>query len=92
MRFNFESPVVDFVGNPILDNGKPVLLRDTIISALLVAEQEMEPHKKFYRYMLAQKVFKGDEVSVEDVAEIKAAIGKHGVPMVVGQVWQLLEA
>lgn len=92
MQFNFEAPITDFIGNPITDGGKQVLLRDTIVSALLAAEQDMEPHKKFYRYMLAQKVFKSEDLSVEDVAEIKAAVGKHGVPMVVGQVWKLLEA
>ena len=47
---------------------------------------------KVKRYDLAIRVIKGKHsLTAEDISEIKAAIGRHYAPIIVGQAWRMLD-
>ena len=53
----------------------------------------MAGEEKLKRYKLAMLIYDNDapELSIEDLAKIKELVGKAYVPLIVGQVWSMLE-
>ncbi|MCD6262343.1 MAG: hypothetical protein J7J52_04905 [Deltaproteobacteria bacterium] len=95
MIVNMSAELKTLDGEPLIDAGKPVTLKDVSVNALL-AQQERETldaKEKLARYELALKVNKGGdvEVTVEEIAKIKDCVGKVYPTLVVGQVFHLLE-
>ena len=86
-------------GNPLQkqDGAGDLLLKDVMIAALLSvlpADRDMSGIKKFELGDLAARIYAdGDEVemSVEEVALVKARIGDLYVPAVVRPAWKILE-
>lgn len=60
--------------------------------ALADSDKDMSGETKVKRYDLAIRVVRGETaLKAEDIAIIKAAIGKHYTPLIVGQAWKLLD-
>ncbi|RLC69388.1 MAG: hypothetical protein DRI81_20535 [Chloroflexi bacterium] len=54
---------------------------------------EPTPQEKFNRYQLAQKLQQSDVVDLkaEEIAKLKALVGKMWGPIQVGQAWNMLD-
>lgn len=86
-------PVKDENGSFVLEY-KPVILSGICINALLSVNQQanVSGEEKLKRYQLAIKVKNGKgEVSAEEISLIKKLVGEVFSPLVVGQVWEMLE-
>ena len=104
MKINFDSRFVDLDGNEIkdrkvgLDGGiteAVTTLGKVAANALLAltdADKDMTGETKVKRYDLAMRIIKGDVLlKAEEISDIKAAIGKHYAPLIVGQAWRMLD-
>lgn len=104
MKINFDSNFKDLDGNEVKDrqvglDGKitesVATLGRVAANALLAitdADRDMTGEIKVKRYDLAMRVIRGDiSLKAEEVADIKAAIGKHYSPLIVGQAWRMLD-
>lgn len=104
-QINFDQPINTIYGKQMQGpNQEPATLRTLCIEAVLGVfqdEQNLSGGKKLKRYLLAQKIQsvkselaegeKAVEMNIEDLAEIKACVGKMYGPAVVGPVFQMLE-
>lgn len=92
MKVNFDSVLVDLDGEPIVERGEEIMLKKVCINALLNPEQE-EGAVKAEKYVLALDINKGGEreLKSEDIVLIKKCVGKAFGPIIVGQVFDLLE-
>lgn len=91
---NFDSTLKTLDGQDALDNGNPVILRNLVTSALLNgADEKTPPGEKVERYSLAVKLNEGGDQSLtpEQIVLIKGAVGKLYTPIVVGQLFELLD-
>lgn len=60
--------------------------------AMTDADKDMTGETKVKRYDLAMRIVKGEaSLKAEEIADIKAAIGKHYTPLIVGQAWKMLD-
>ena len=98
MKRNFNVALQTLEGEPVIDEGKQVQLKAVAINALLATyqdEQNLDGNEKLRRYKLAQAISAangGDaDLSLEDATLLKNLIGKGFPPLVVGQVFALLE-
>lgn len=78
--------------------GEPMTAKRVACDALLMQhqdEQNMAGTEKVRRFKLAQKIFEADgdiDITSEDVTLIKNAVTKSFTPLVVGQLYALLES
>lgn len=96
MKINFSAPILDLDGTPMTEDGKPVSLSTLACRALLAVfpdEQALGGDTKINRYRIALKVNEGgeQELIAEDVASLKALIGKAYGPLAVGRAYAILE-
>lgn len=93
MKFAWDTNLVDFSGNTILDeNTQPILLKTLVVQALMAMDKkETTGADKFRRYQLAVKVHKEEEIDVTEAALIKDVVGNVLAPLPVGRIWELLE-
>lgn len=104
MKIDFEAKLLDMDGKPMKErqagpDGKVVEIEATLgrvaANALLAMGDEdkgLTGEQKAKRYELAMKVIKGSQsLKVEEITEIKATIGRHYAPIVVGQAWKMLD-
>ncbi len=90
MRFNFHGKVVrDLLqpdGPPLLNNGKPVLILNACIGALLAANPS-DPAEKLVLYNLSKRLLSGDyELLADDVRRIVNNTSIAYRVMIAGQV------
>ena len=90
-----DKPVFDDAGKVTSTIKEPVLLGKLCKSALLQANEEDKADEKVTRFELSLRLSmaKGDDIDLEaeDVTLIKKLVGKMYAPLVVGQVYRLLE-
>lgn len=100
MKIDVTQPIVDLSGRPVpegAEEGSPVLtLRSAIVTALLTpfkGDETMEGPAKLKHFLLAQRVHGDDapDLKAEDIALIKARIGKGYAALVVGRAFELLD-
>ena len=81
-------------------DGRPLLLKDVCVTALLTPNQQDDEKKKWDKYEVFKKVRDGvkeeEEINVElkseEITLIKQAVGKTQTPLIMGQIWEMLEA
>ena len=81
-------------------DGRPLILKDICITALLTPNQQEDEKKKWDKYELYKKlregVKEGEEINVElkseEITTLKQALGKTQTPLIMGQGWEMLEA
>lgn len=71
------------------------VMKDVIVAALLAnyGDEQVTGTEKFLRGQLAQKIHVGGdiELSIEELTKIKDLVGKYGTPLVVLQIFNLIE-
>ena len=96
-KVDFTQTLVGIDGKPLNGDVKPALtLGDIAVTALhstIEEDKTMSGLDKFKMDELARKVYKSKvaTLSVEDLAAIKARIGKIYGPLVIGATWRLLD-
>lgn len=97
MNRDFSVKMVSLDGKEeLIENGKPLLAKQIVCNALLGSyeDEKLSGEDKVRRYLLAQKIYNSDstvEVSSEDISLLKQLVAKLYTPLIVGQVYQLLE-
>lgn len=97
MLIDVTKVLTQFDGTPLKDmvNGQAVdaTFRMAFINALMAPQEKDSAMVKVQKYDLAMRVFKNDsvELTVEEAALIKEAVGKAFAPIVVGQIYNLLD-
>ena len=80
--------------DPIIENGRPLTLKDIIISAVLTPMQEDDQKKKFEKWDVFKKIRDVQEdahFTSEEIVLIKSGIGKIHPPLILGQAFEMLE-
>jgi hypothetical protein len=94
MLLKVSTVLVQYNGKPIVDNGVEATVRDAVVNAVLVAVPGDKPIQKFQKDELARKIYNVKEeveLTAEEVVMVKERVGECFAPIVVGQVWRLLE-
>jgi len=75
--------------------GEPITVRSTIIDALMAPYpgEPAEGTEKFIRYLVAKRIIEEDEagLTLEEAAMVKRLVGSAYGPLIVGQLWPLLD-
>ena len=95
---NVTKGLFNLDGNAILDgsdNKNPMILRSVLCNALLShrAEEKLSGADKVERYDLAMRIHKNDKVEMEvkEVNTIMELIAAMYTPLIVGQVFPMLD-
>jgi hypothetical protein len=96
MKIDLTQELKDFDGKVIPSaSGKPATVKGVVIDALIATYQDeanLGGEEKLKRWELASKINKGDfDLTAEDIVLAKKLVGKAYGPLVVGQVWNILE-
>lgn len=99
MRYLLNQPIENLYDAPVIDDkGIEIMLYDALIRAALYAAPNTSGEEKMKGFLLAQKIQAASvlnaatvDLSVEQVAWLKAQVGKAWTPLVVGRVWTMLE-
>jgi len=90
---NFDVPLKNIDGSEIKENDKPVHASQIIANALL-APDNASGQEKAERYALSLEIYKGGDVdiTVDNLAKIKELVGKAYAPLIVGQIYSIIDA
>ena len=98
MKINVDETLKTLDGQTMMDNdgnGNAVeaSLKTLLVNAVLAPTKDEKGVDKVRKYELAKLIFKGGEVDLtaEDITLIKKQVGENFAPIVVGQVWDILE-
>lgn len=95
MKINLKQELRTLDGTRPLRDEKEnvVLLRDVLCNTLLATDDSADGKERARRGMLAYKIYGNDELDldVDDVKLLKDLVGKQYAPLVVFQVWEMLE-
>lgn len=91
MRFDLSGEIKDINGNSLKE---PKTIKEIIVDAVLSTEENEKGATKYEKYKLATRINESEtgevDLSAEDVVLIKDMIGKNYVPLVVGQIYNIL--
>jgi len=85
---------IDGIAPIVIDEGKELSVKDICINALLTASSNDNGDAKFNDYELFKRIKESGDVvdlSAEEVVRIKTKVGEIYQPLVVGQVYEILE-
>ena len=93
---DFSVALTDFNGRPLATEGGPALtLREAVTTALVAPYKDETPSgmEKVRRWQLAMKIQATHdiELTADDIALVKSLVAKAYGPMIVGQVWSILD-
>ena len=98
MKINVNQVLKALDGQTMKDNvnGEAIdaTVKMAIVNAVLSPVDKETGVKKLEKYQLAQKVYNADgevELSAEEITSIKKQVGEVFPPIIVGQVFNLLE-
>jgi hypothetical protein len=97
MIFDLSKPLLDRAGRALTDAHGPVTLATAIATALDTVTGDKEPLsglEKMRRYRLACRILEAPNaapLTLEEAALCKALVGDGYGPLIVGQVWSVLE-
>lgn len=98
MKINVDEKLKTMDGQIMMDNdGKgnaiEASLKTLLVNAVLAPTEKELGVDKVRKYELAKMLFKGGEVDLtaEDITLIKKQVGENFAPIVVGQVFEMLE-
>lgn len=96
MKKNLDTKITTLKGEEVPVNGEPATVRGIVVDALLAQMPGENPDskEKVDRYKLAVRLNDGGEqdLTPEEIVLIKKLVGKNYGPLVVGQVFALLDA
>lgn len=98
MKINVNQNLKAMNGETLMDNdGKgnavEAILKTAIVNALLSPVQQETGIDKVKKYELAKRIYESDEIDLkaEEITLIKNRIGELFSPIIVGQVFEMLE-
>lgn len=95
MKVNLNFVLKDEKGNPVVNDGKELKSKDIIAFSLLSSHdsQKVTAQDKFKRYETWKKLGHEEyiDLACEEISKIKEIIGEIYPPIIVGQLWDLLE-
>lgn len=98
MKFNFANAhVINYpVRAPLLDDGKPVEIKNLCILAMMQGnpQEQIPVELKVKKYKLGMKLCNSADVvelEAEELAMLKQGVGSMWGPMIVGQIYDFLE-
>ncbi len=95
MKIKINQVLKDVDGtNPIVQKEKVLTLKEICVAAVLTPIEADDQKKKFEKWDVYKKLLNANEeaeLSIEDLAIIKAAIGKFYPPLIMGQCFEMLE-
>jgi hypothetical protein len=106
MKIKINQKLVGIDGENIIDNKKPLTLKDVCIAAALTPVQEDDQKKKFEKWDIFKKLRDCDlthkkddpdydeveiELTSEEITVLKDASGKIHPQLIMGQVFEMLE-
>ncbi|MCA8237772.1 hypothetical protein [Burkholderia cenocepacia] len=95
MKLDTNTIIKEIDGTPMPDKDGPVTLKAVCANALLFnGRDELTGEEKLGRYRLARRIYDASgivEITIEEAAKLKDVIGKYCVPVVAGQVMELIE-
>lgn len=96
MKIKINEKLKDATGEDIQpDVTKPAMtLRDVCVSSILYPVADEDQAKKYGKWEIFKKLRDAKtevELTVEDIAIIKTAIGKFQPPLIMGQCFDLIE-
>lgn len=94
MKRNFDAVLLDLDNQPFSDNAT---LKSICIAGLVTPtpdDNQQPATEKVRLFTLAQKIHAGGviDVTAEEIADLKARIGKNFHTLVVGRAFQMLDA
>lgn len=92
MKINTETLLTTLEGEPVKEAGKEVTVGKIIRNALLSNDEKDKADDKLKKYHLAQSCLASEvDLKAEDVVLIKKQVGNNYPPLVVGQVFDLID-
>lgn len=96
MKINFDSNIKGLDGKDLATETGTATLSSIVTGALIANyhdEQFLPGMEKFKRAQLAQRVYAGGDIdfSVEELTLIKELVGKYATPLVVLQIFKLID-
>ncbi len=97
MIFDLSKPLLDRAGHALADAHGPVMLATIIATALDTVASDKDPltgSEKMRRYRLASRILDAPSaapLTLEEAALCKTLVGDGYGPLIVGQVWSVLE-
>ena len=95
MKIDFSQVFKDLEGEVVNDakTGKPLTLAHACAEVLLANDTKADGLDKLKRYDLASKIYKGekDSLTVEEIVLIKELAGQMFTPLIVGQLYPMLD-
>lgn len=95
MKLNFDFPIKNFdnIEMKLEEGGAVYTAKLAVVNSLLAPEERIEGSEKLKRFALAKKVHAGGDLdlTVEQVALIKALTGKFASTLIAGQILNYIE-
>jgi hypothetical protein len=97
MQFDLTPALRDRAGRPIVDGDRPATLASAIVQALDTVpadDTKLSGPEKMRRYRLASRILSAPALvtlTLEEAALCKQLVGDGYGPLIVGQVWAVLE-
>jgi len=98
MKINVDQTLKTLDGKTMMDadssgNAVEATVKTLLVNAVLAPTKDEKGVDKVRKYELAKMIFKGGEVDLtpEDVVLIKEQVGNNFAPIVVGQVFEMLD-
>lgn len=95
-KFDFTSPINNLDGNPTTDEKNQVFTFVKAIGLACINPLESDTSdQKYQDFCIGVKIVNNPqkvELSTEEISRIKEKVGKVFGPLIVGRVWDLLEA
>ena len=95
MKLKVTEELKNYVGEPLIEKERKVLMRDIVLNALnyISKEEPQNVEQKVRIYNLSLSVYKEEEVefTIEDLAFIKKNANLLYGPLIVGQIVKWME-
>ena len=97
MKIDLNNKIKTLEGEPVLEKDEPVTFAHPCINALLSnhPDETVSGEEKLRRYQLAKRIsdtLGAVTLTIEEAALIKTLVPKLYTPLVVGQLYELMEA
>ena len=96
MKIDFSKVLVTLDGSNLMENGQGITIGSVCYTALLtmMPDDKTSGEEKIKRFMLATAIYAAKEsldLPIEDIVKIKKLVGELCTPIVVAQVWPVLD-
>ena len=96
MKISLDTKITDFKGKVMLQGEDALTMQDVLLTSVmnpLETDKALSGQKKYELYNIGIEIGKGKIVdfTAEEVVMLKNRIAQTHVPLIIGQVWNLLD-